>query len=760
LTAAEEKLFKYLIESGKAEIYWDADDYYLLDPRQEAGRFLREYVQKNTFGPLNWIGNTLSEDKKTINVIGVPGNVGQAKLAGGLLSQAIKDKGTPDGVALVLVDEGLLLPVLNSIPAETGDFNVTMGFPLKHTPVFSLLNIVISMFANAKHYAQPAPDSISGDDPVQRFYYKDIQRFLSHPFIITSEVNTGQISGKPEKTIISRSFYNPGELQLIIQSYSKALSDVFKPYLEKTHIEPGDAIKLLLDIISFLRNAFSPDKKNENGSNFPSQSLEAEYLYHAAQLCSKLETITNDPALKPDIETVQSLVNTLIAGMRLPFYGEPLNGLQVMGMLETRLLDFTDIIMVSVNEGLLPRGKHQSTFIPDEVRTHFGMQRYTERTAVFAYHFYRLMQRVENAWLIYNTEGDELGGGEKSRFISQMIYELPQINKNLSLTEQTLSVAPVDTKPVEISIEKTPQVKARLHQLANRGLSPTALAMYMKCKLQFYFAQVLRISEPEQVDETIDAATLGEIVHEALHKTYEARKNTLISSDVIKAMLPEAIAQVRTAFAIKFSKQELTTGKNLLIVKVAENMIKRFLLAEMKFLEQSGGKIEIIMLEENLESDIQITDPAHGEIYNVKIHGKADRIDRVGGLTRIIDYKTGKVEANDLKTDQITNFREKNDSGKLLQVLTYALMYTDMNPNEHVELNSGIISLRKTSAYYIKTAINKTELLDKELLNAFRKELEVIIASIYDSSEQFSQTENLETCNLCAFSTICNRAVN
>jgi len=446
--------------------------------------------------------------------------------------------------------------------------------------------------------------------------------------------------------------------------------------------------------------------------------------------------------------------------MRLPFYGEPLNGLQVMGMLETRLLDFTDIIMISVNEGLLPRGKNQTTFIPDEVRAQFGMQRYSERTAVFGYHFYRLMQRVENAWLIYNTEGDELGGGEKSRFISQMLYEMPTVNPKIHISEQTLSVVPGSTNTGEIAIAKSPAIVERLRQIAERGLSPTALAMYMKCKLQFYFSQVLKISEPDQVSETIDAAMLGEIVHDALHKTYASKKTEHITSSVLKSMVPIAIKEVHEAFALKFNSDELSTGKNLLIVKVAENMVKRFLLAEIKYLEQNGVHIEIVMLEENLESVVEISDLASGEVHKVKLHGKADRIDRVGGVTRIIDYKTGKVENKDLKLDLIENFQLKEEPGKLLQVLTYALMYSDMQPIPPSELVSGIISLRKASSYLIKTDIDKSDSIDKALLSSFRVELKGIVGSIFDTESTFDQTEDRDTCNLCAFNTICNRTVN
>jgi CRISPR/Cas system-associated exonuclease Cas4 (RecB family) len=284
--------------------------------------------------------------------------------------------------------------------------------------------------------------------------------------------------------------------------------------------------------------------------------------------------------------------------------------------------------------------------------------------------------------------------------------------------------------------------------------------MYIKCELQFYFAQVLRISEPDSISETIDAAVLGEIVHDALHQTYEAMKGNVITPGVIEKIVPGAILQVRKSFATKYNDEELSTGKNLLIVRVAENMVKRFLLAEKAYLEKTGSKIEIIMLEEPLESHVRITNPVNNEIINVKIHGKADRIDRVGGKIRIIDYKTGNVDAKELKTDQISSFREMKDSAKLLQVLTYALMFRDMHSDLHMELNSGIISLRKTSAYFIKSEINKSAAMDIGLLLTFQKELETLITHIFDTSEPFKQTENLETCSLCAFKTICNRTVN
>ncbi|MFZ4546578.1 MAG: PD-(D/E)XK nuclease family protein [Bacteroidales bacterium] len=759
-TSSEERLLKHLISTKKAEIYWDADEFYLSDYNQEAGKFLRGYAANNTFGPLNWVGNALSTTEKSIAVIGVPGNVGQAKLAGELVAQVIRKKGTSDGIALVLVDEGLLLPVLNSIPTETGSFNVTMGFPLKQTPVFSLLNIVLAMFTNAKRFAQPNMDYQPFESSFLRFYHKDIQRFLTHPFIVSAQKTSGNFQNKPKKITINKSFYTPAELIILLKETNILLSEVFSPFIEKKQIEAVDVISLIRNIISYLRNAFSIDHKQDSEIQQHIHPIELEYLFHAASLCSKLDVILNDPQLKPDIETIQLLVSNLIAGMRLPFYGEPLNGLQVMGMLETRLLDFSDIIMISVNEGLLPHGKHQTTFVPDEIRHNFGMQHYSDRTAVFAYHFYRLMQRADNVWLLYNTEGDELGGGEKSRFISQMLYEMPKVNPGIKFSEQTLSVIPGNTSTGEIIVNKSPEIMQRLRQMADRGLSPTALAMYLKCSLQFYFSQVLRISEPDKVEETIDAATLGEIVHEALHKTYLTKKNEDITPKLLEAMLPGAIGQIKASFASRFDGRELATGKNFLVVKVAENMVKRFLLAEKKYLEQTGSTIKVLMLEEGLMSNIEILDNITKEPFKVNIHGNADRIDKVGGILRIIDYKTGKVENKDLKIDSISDLRLKEEPGKLLQVLAYALMFTEMQPEPINQIISGIISLRKTTSYLIKTEINKEDIIDDNVLKSFKSELQSIIGSIYNTEEAFTQTIDRESCRLCAFNSICNRTVN
>lgn len=758
LTKAEEKLIYFLFGNGKAEIFWDTDEYYMSDERQEAGRFLRKYAKSGKFGTMNPIGNALKTKEKNIAVIGVPGNVGQAKLAGELCHNLIKKKGSADGIAIVLVNENLLLPVLDSIPAEASKFNITMGLPLKQTPVYPLINCLMALFANAKRFSF---DSSEKPDPAPalKFYHKDIKQFLLHPYIVRVKIKMKPEGSLDGSVLVEHSFYSASELFALLEKFDGALAGVFDPYLRKKLVQPSDILLLIKDLIFFLKNCFSRDAGSKNQFNSV-QPIDIEYLYHAAILCSKLETITGDPELNPDMETMQSVLNGLMGGIRLPFYGEPLNGLQVMGMLETRMLDFSDIILLSANEGLLPKGKHQSTFIPDEVRTAFGMQRYTERTAVFAYHFYRLLQQVENAWLLYSTEGDELGGGEMSRFMAQLLYELPLANPNAKITQQSLSVVPGNRNLNEISVEKTPEIYARLLQIAQKGISPTAISTYLRCGLQFYYSQVLGISQADEVSESIDAASLGDIVHEALYNCYNSCSTKLITAESFDSLIPIAIQHIKAAASARYNEKELSFGNNLLILKVAENMVKRFLNEEKKFIQKTDGQIEILHLEDWLETKIDIIDASSGEIIAVKIHGKVDRIDSIGGVTRIIDYKTGNVESKELKIDEIGDIFDRDDRGKLLQVLIYALLFADNQTIATQIMESGIISLRHSSSYLIKTNIGGSETIDDNILNEFRTLLTAIIGRIFDTSLPFDPTNNFDTCKICAFKSLCNREVN
>ncbi len=653
-----------------------------------------------------------------------------------------------------------MLPVLNSIPPDLKDFNLTMGYPLKLTPVFSLLDALFLLFINAGRYAEKKiiPDGKVSISP--RFHYRDIKRFLGHPYLGTAPF-PGDPPGRKQKEKLNKSFYKADELFRLLNTAQPGLSEVFREDDSAAGFSPGYLAGLMQALITFFRDRFVAD---DAASGKEVHRIDIEYLYHFALLLKRIQLLTAETDLVDKSETLYEIFTGLVTGMRLPFYGEPLKGLQIMGMLETRTLDFRNIIMLSVNEGLLPKGKHQNTFIPDEVRKEFGLQLYNERNAVFAYHFYRLLQRSSSIHLLYNTEGNDLGGGEMSRFISQIRLELPSYNPKIHISGRLLSVPAMQLSDAAVSIAKDEAVLERLGELAEKGFSPTGLSRYLACSLQFCYAQVLKITEPEQLDETIDAATLGEVVHAVLYQSYKPFLGQKVTPSELESILPSAIAGVKAEFSSRYPVSELESGKNLLIVKVAENMIKRFLLAESAYLEKLPAgqqSAEILNLESGLEAMIRVPDLATGELREVKIKGQADRIDKVDGKLRVIDYKTGRLDDAEVKLDSVKLLREHKNPAKLLQLLTYAWMYTRMNPGQQAnELVSGIISLRMSSRYLMNARIGTEDKLSNSQLSDFETLLSDVLSEIFNPDIPFIRTEHTENCRYCAYQSLCNRVVN
>jgi len=753
LTPAEEKLISLLYKQGKAEVYWDADKYYLDDPIQEAGSFLRKYLNNKTFGEFNWIGSSLLNDKKKIKVFGVPGNIGQAKLAGEISKQVILEKAKPGSLAMVMVDEGMLLPVLNSIPPEIGDFNVTMGFPLKQTPLYFLITSVVDLFVNAiKHQQKTISENSLNVN--YRFYHKDIQRVITHPYVVSWQ----KYVQKKSTTTIEKSFYTFDGFTNILRSSAPDLLTIIQRNIHESIVDAAYIVRVLKALLADLFNFFTQEipQKTKSETSFV---IDAEYLHQVLEVFDKLTLLVEDSELSIEPETLQSLLNALISGIKLPFYGEPLNGMQVMGMLETRLLDFEDVILISANEGMLPKSKHQNTFVPDEVRRSFGMQRYSEKNAVFAYHFYRLLQRASNVWILYSTEGDEMGGGEKSRFVTQLLHELKYKNPNIEISEEIVAQIPANFKYQNRDVVKTDLIYNRLLEIAEKGISPTALSAYLRCNLQFYFAQVLKIGESEEITDSLDAAELGKIVHSALNTLYAEHCNGLITKEVLKRMRSVSIKYLEKAFLEKYSADELSVGRNLLIVKVAENMVSNLLAVEQEFLTKNDQQIEIILLEKWLKSSIEVEDKARGGKLSINLHGQADRIDKIGSITRIIDYKTGSFQDKELKIAELSELQTNEDPSKLLQVLIYALLYVRMNKLQDFELQSGIISLQKPSLYLSTAQINKEVILNQAIINSFEEALRVILEEVYDKNSAFKATNDKEKCSKCAYRQICNRII-
>ncbi len=752
LNLAEEIIIEKLIDLDKAEIIWDTDSYYVNNSNQEAGRFIRKYNDNGRFRKIKernivFEEQLLSNEKKIITIIGAAKNVAQAKIAGSLISELKNSEHSLQHTALVLADENLLFPVLHSLPEKLEDINVTMGYPLKNTPIAGYFDLVFSLHENALKIAKQKTN--------YSFYHTDLIKLLSHSYTAIALANgENKLSAKPivqkiqQRNIV---FAANSTLEKLFSESNKTEFEILKPIFK--HWEsPVDAINCIHYLIETLKNGIvAQQNSTENKA-----SLELEYLFAFTKIVKRIQVLMADyPSSINDLKTLRGIVNQSVRSATLPFYGEPLMGLQVMGMLETRTLDFENVILLSCNEDILPSAKSVNSFIPFELKRHFGLPTYGDKDAIFAYHFYRLLQRATNIYLLYNTEGDVLGSAEKSRFLTQLIYELPKINPNVTITEQLVNI-PISTEnnDNEIVIEKTDDIIKLLTEKASYGFSPSLLNKYRNCSLQFYFHAIAGLKEVDEVEETIGADVLGNVIHTVLEKMYQPFISKKINADDIKQMKKMAEQFSSVAFEEYYSKAEISYGKNLLAQKVALKFIHNFLDEEIKTIsnsEKNNQPIIIKALEQELETELVVGSE------KIKIKGKADRIDSIGKITRIVDYKTGLAEDKELKIVDWDEIRTESKLSKSFQLLVYAYMYQKMNPSITENIQSGIITFRQLSAGLKTVKINKDESLNESVLQEFENQLKHLLTELMDRTKSFSKTNELENCEYCSFKGICNR---
>lgn len=723
LTKAEDIIIQKLIEEDKAEVLWDADEYYLENTAQEAGRFLRKRAYpsspKKTGEKFLWCEDLLKTEEKNIEVIGVAGNATQAKVAGEILSNLNDYSNT----ALVLADETLLIPVLQSLPKKVKDVNVTMGYPLKHSPVHDLWDALFRLHENS------ATNN-------RRFYYKDLLKVLNHPLLNQSgEAKILTDSLTKYLTDKNRIFISEKELKAQVEPMLQpAFENVFSVFSDWNN-NPQKALQCFSKLIEeFLKQSTKDEHK-----------IEREYLYNYTKIIKRIQSLLEDYDSVKDIKTLHKIFSQIAGGLTIPFYGEPLKGLQIMGMLETRTLDFDTVILLSANEEILPSGKAQNSFVPYEIKRNFGLPTYTDKDSIFAYHFYRLLQRAKNIHLLYNTEPMNYGSSEKSRFITQLQHELPKINPKAKITEKIASISVSKSKLQPTSIEKTSIIIEKLDKLAAKGFSPSAFNTYISCPLDFYYKKILGLEEPDEVEETIEASTFGLFIHDILESFYKPFIGKIIKADDVRQMLPKAEDRTKATFLSEFSENDISFGKNLLSLKVAVKFISTFLKNESKFLEtleKDGHALTIVALEQRLSSAIYIKG------NKVNIHGFADRIDKIGNTIRIIDYKSGLVQPTDLKISEIEEITQSDKKAKALQVLTYSLMYRQP-VNDNQQLQSGIISFRKLSEGFMPVKINGSATISEEILKEVKEKLVETIEEIYDSSIPFAHNPDAKYCRFC-----------
>jgi ATP-dependent helicase/nuclease subunit B len=766
LTTVEEKIIKYLKTEGKAEILIDTDSYYIENKQQEAGNFLRKYPDIFRENEIKWISNYLSEDEKKIEIIGVPQNIGQAKAAGQILQENIGHINL-EKTAIVLNDENLLIPVLNSIPNDINEFNVTMGLPAQHTPLFTLFDIIFNLQQNSSKLSK------LNNKNKQHFFGKDIIKLLHHPFIkiISSDSNSGK---NPAEKIIfeistsNKIFLTNEDIKKIFENHGIEDDSIIEILFSFWNDKPQIALSFLSSLIAKIRDKLIvSETKNTGNEDHSSKIIEIEFLFHFSKIIKRIKTLQEKYGNIEHIKTLRIIFNQISKSSSIPFYGEPLKGLQIMGMLETRTIDFDTIIMLSVNDDIIPSGKSQNSFIPFDLKKEFKLPTYKDRNAIFAYHFYRLLQRARNIFLLYNTEPGNLGGGDKSRFLTQIAYEFPGVNKNIRITEKFLST-PIKHFPTEkdIIIEKDNEIVNALINKASKGFSPSSLNAYRNCSLRFYFREIAGLSEVDEIEETIDAATLGTVVHDVLQNLFADHINVEIKEIDIKAMIANIEAVTNESFQKHFSGGNIHHGKNLLIVKVANIFIKRFLQQEKKFLENNkveNRQLVIKYLEKNLVSFVNIDESKENSLpVKIKIKGVCDRIDLLGNTWRIIDYKTGQVQQNEINIKDWEDFEISNKHNFSFQLLLYAYLFYENNielfNNNTYSLESGIFSFRNISKGLLKVTLPEKANLDKNSILDFKTlVLKPLLYDIFDTEIPFKKTIELKSCTYCPFVSICGR---
>lgn len=716
LNESESIIIQELLQTDLALIYWDIDQVFIEDDIHDAGLFTRQhrkswnYFKKNRF---NWVTNAYNQSKN-IRAIGIPKLVGQAKYIGQLLEEIQLKNNQLSNTAVVLGEENLLIPLLNSIPNSIGQLNVTMGLPLKYIPLSSLFELLFSIHKNS----------------LAKLYYKDVINIISHPFIYRLfdkdlDNSSSRIINHIQKNNIVY-LTNEDLKRKVDDSLHNLIDILFKSWGNNANT----AIKNCTSLIAILKEHLIQEKQNN--------SLDLEYLYCFHTLFNQLSKLNGNFKHLKSCEALYTVYKELLTSETLDFRGEPLEGLQIMGMLESRVLEYETVIISSVNEGILPSGKTNNSFIPFDVKIENGLPTFKEKDAVYTYHFYRLLQRAKNVYLLYNTEVDALKGGERSRFITQLEIEgIHQIKHyiasfNVPILEKTLKQIP-----------KTPSIIDQLKLSANKGFSPSSLTNYMRNPIDFYCDKVLGLREFEDVEENIAANTLGSVIHNTLEDFYKPLEGEFLTEDYLKTVKSKIEITVTKHFKDLYKDGDFTKGRNLIIFEIAKRYISNFLNSEIQALS-NGNTIKIIAIEadEKIELKMNKID------FPLYLTGKVDRIDQFNGITRIIDYKSGKVEQNKVEIvnwEDITTDYDKYS--KSFQVLSYAYMMYQKNkiqlPAEagiisFKNLNSGFLKFSKKESTYSRT---KNQLITEDTILNFEVELKKLILEILNPKIDFIEKE-------------------
>ena len=712
LNAAEERIIQHLIASDQAAIYWDVDQNFLNDPYHDAGLFVRRFKSSwkhYKSNPFEWIVDDFSQSKN-IQVIGTPKSIGQAKIAGSIIENIIDDNPntTLDKVAVVLGEENLLVPLLYSLPSTVGALNITMGYSSKNNPAQILIAKLFKMHTN----------SLSRNAKSYVLYYKDVLDILTQPLVEPYAKTSALVN------LINQNNYTFISHQKLLE-LNPSPTDLFLLLFQKWENGSMAVLKTISSLLLTIKSNLGNDNEEEK--------IAKAFVYAIFKTINKLMNYYSQHSNIDKIETLYAIYKQVIDLAEVSFEGEPLNGLQIMGVLESRVLDFETVIVTSMNEGKFPAGKSQNSFIPYDVKRELGLPTFKEKDAIYTYHFYHLLQRAKNIYLIYNTESEGLDAGEKSRFITQLEVE-KQAKHNLS--HEIYNALLPETAYQPIKIPKSEAVMERLKEIAEKGFSPSALTSYIRNPIDFYFQKILRISEVEEVEENIALNTLGTIIHGTLEALYTSYIGKFLSETAILGCFKLLDDEVLKQFKLVYKEGEIKKGRNLLAFEVAKRNVSNFLKVELERIK-NGDAIKILELEKTFERKLE--DPSLP--FPVLIKGNVDRIEECNGIIRIIDYKTGKVEKPNVTLKSWNGLSEDIKNDKIIQILAYAFMYENEASNKSME--AGIISFKNLKSGFLPFSfkegkeVNTT--IDSVVLNDYLEQMVLLLKDILDETKDFEE---------------------
>ncbi|MBT1688242.1 PD-(D/E)XK nuclease family protein [Dawidia soli] len=721
LTSAEEAILSWFVLHRKARVFWDEDAFYVQPRHREAGAFFRQYRGHAVLGatfpeqPGAYLGTA-----KEITVLGVPQKAGQPKLLAQRLEAALKQPGMEAGrIVVVLPDESLLLPVLYALPPSLQTINVTMGFPLVSTPYYTLIDLLFDLHLHQR----------KGE-----FYFRYVLALLNHPYLKGRVGDAGnewrEFILKHNQVHLAPSFFEGHALARVI----------FQP------VDLGDFLSYLLNVIEVLATSGGQEGL-----------MEKEFAFHFHRILTRVKELAASEPM--NLRMQQRMFRQIARAEKVPFTGEPLRGLQIMGVLETRNLDFDRVIVLSLNEGLWPAAARQGSYIPHNIRKAYRLPTAEHQDAMYAYLFYRLLQRASIVDLYYNTEPDVLGTREMSRYLYQLIYET-----GWPFSRQVL-YNPVQIHPVQpISIEKKADVLEKLERYFGKALTPSTLNTYIECRLQFYFKHLQELREPDEVEEEADARIFGNILHRVMELFYTALRppsgpwriqagDFTNLNDKLEYFIERAF---REHFHLPDEKPFEYEGRQL----VVKEMVKRFASKVLRHDARSVPFVIELLEANNFTTTIAVRQ--RDKSLSIVMGGKIDRVDRKDDTVRIIDYKTGKDE-NRFESIPALFQRSPKRNKAAFQAMLYAWVYAQRHvrrPDEARALQPGLINRREIfkDDFEYGLFLGRQRLEDvTDLLPAFEEQLLMLLEEMFDPAVPFDQTEELKTCQYCDYKEICQR---